>query len=330
MRILITGGTGFIGARLALYALRAGQKVRVVGLTNTPAEQENRALLEKEGAEVMLGSVTDAQLGAAATHNVEQVYHLAAAQHEVGVPDSHFWNVNVEGTRRLMQAAADAGVARVVYGSTIGIYGMGAEGEIAEDTPATPDNVYGVTKWESEKLALGWNDRLPVTVVRISETYGPFDRRLLKLFKALRKKMFVMIGKGDNRHQPIYVDDLVQGLCQAASSEQARGKAFILAGKEALTTNEMVATIAKTLGVEGTRLRAPMWAFLGAAAVLETTLRPLRIQPPLHRRRMDFFRKNLHFSIRNASSAFGFDPQTTFDEGVARTAEWYREHGDLA
>jgi dihydroflavonol-4-reductase len=330
MRILITGGTGFIGTRLALQALRSGHKVRVVGLTNTPAEHENRTLLEREGAEVMLGSVTDPELAAAATRDIEQVYHLAAAQHEASVPDSHFWDVNVESTRRFLQAAADAGVARFVHASTIGIYGMGADSEIDEDTPARPDNIYGTTKCEGEKLVLASRDRLPVTVVRISETYGPFDRRLLKLFKAVERKRFIMIGKGSNRHQPIYVDDLVEGLLHAARSEQARGRAFILAGNESLTTNQMVATVAKVLGVEGKMLRAPMWPFLGAAAVLETMLRPLGMQPPLHRRRMGFFRNDFRFSTRNARSAFGFDPPTSFEEGVARTAEWYRQHGDLS
>jgi len=329
MQVLVTGGTGFIGSRLALRLLREGHKVRVMGLGNNSAEEENRALLEREGSEIMLGSVTDAQVTAAVTRDVEVVFHLAAAQHEMGVLDSHFSNVNVEGTRRVLEAAAGAGVRRFVHGSTIGVYGSAVGGEIDESTPAAPDNIYGTTKYEGEKLALSWNARLPVTAVRISETYGPSDRRLLKLFKAIQKGMFIMIGQGINHHQPIYVDDLAEGLWQAALSDEARGKAWILAGAEALTTNQMVLTIARTLGHSGRVLRAPMWPFMAAAAACEYTLRPVGIQPPIHRRRMDFFRKSYRFSILNARGAFGFDPQTSFEEGVARTVEWYRWHGDL-
>lgn len=330
MRVLITGGTGFIGSRLALKLMRDGHKVRITGLTNNQAEEENRGLLERDGAEVVLGPVTDAGLAATVTRDVEVVFHLAAAQHEMGVPDSYFRNVNVEGTRQFLEAAMNAGVTRFVHGSTIGIYGSPAGGEIDERTPAAPDNIYGTTKYEGEKLALSWDARLPVTAVRISETYGPSDRRLLKLFKAVQKRIFIMIGEGANYHQPIYVDDLAEGLWQAGRAEQARGGVFLLAGKEALTTKQMVAAIGHAVGTGNRLLRAPMWPFLTAAVACETALRPLGIQPPLHRRRMDFFRKSFRFSIRNATSAFGFDPQTSFEEGIAQTAEWYRAHGDLA
>jgi nucleoside-diphosphate-sugar epimerase len=330
MQILITGGTGFIGSRLALKLLRDGHQVRVTGLTNTPAEDENRASLERHGAEVMLGPTTDAGLATAATRGVEVVFHLAAAQHELGVPDSHFWNVNVEGTRQLLEAATNAGVTRFVHGSTIGVYGSPAGAEIDGSTPAAPDNVYGATKYEGEKLVLSRAAKLPVTVIRISETYGPADRRLLKLFKAVQKRMFVMIGQGGNYHQPIYVDDLAEGLWQAGRAEQARGRVLILAGKEALTTKQIVVAIGKAVGARDKVLRAPMWPFWAAAVICETTLRPLGIQPPLHRRRMDFFRKSFRLSIRNAENAFGFDPQTSFQQGAAQTVEWYRAHGDLS
>jgi len=330
MQTLITGGTGFIGSRLALKLVREGYKVRVAGLANDPPEEENHAVLERHGAEVMLGPITDVGFAAAVMRGVDVVFHLAAAQHEMGVPDSHFWKVNVEGTRLLLEAATNAGVKRFVHGSTIGIYGSAGADEIDESTPAAPDNIYGTTKYEGEKLALSWDARLPVIVVRISETYGPSDRRLLKLFKAIRTRVFVMIGNGANYHQPIYVEDLAQGLWQVGRVEQARGRAFILAGKEVLTTRQMVATIGNAVGAGDRVLRAPMWPVLAAAAACETALRPLGIEPPLHRRRVDFFRKSFRFSIQNAMSAFGFDPQTSFEEGIAQTAEWYQAHGHLA
>ena len=139
-----------------------------------------------------------------------------------------------------------------------------------------------------------------------------------------------MIGRGANYHQPIYVDDLAEGLWQAAGAEAARDRVLLLAGKEALTTRQMVLAIGKAVAAGDRLLHAPMWPFLAAAVVCETTLRPLGVQPPLHRRRMDFFRKSFRFSIRNAESAFGFDPRTSFAQGAAQTAEWYRAHGDLS
>jgi nucleoside-diphosphate-sugar epimerase len=91
----------------------------------------------------------------------------------------------------------------------------------------------------------------------------------------------------------------------------------------------MVAAIASALGRRPRRLRLPMWPFLAAAVAFEATLRPLGIQPPLHRRRLDFFRKTFVFSTTKAESLLGFVPRVGFAEGARETAAWYREHGLL-
>lgn len=327
--VLITGGTGFIGSRLALRLLAQGLPVRVLGQVNTDAEQANLNTLQDAGAHVVIGSVEDRQLVATAVQGIDIVYHLAAAQHEANVPDQHFWNVNVSGTQNMLDASVDAGISRFVYGSTIGVYGSGAHGRIDEQTPLRPDNVYGITKARAEGLVRSYTHKLPVVIIRISETYGPGDRRLLKLFRGVAKGRFPIIGNGRNLHHLIYVDDLIQGLLLAATARQAVGNTFLLAGEEPITTNEMVNTVAREVGGR-VPFRAPLLPFFALATVLETALRPLGIQPPLHRRRMDFFRKSFAFSIDCASEALGFRPQISFNEGVAKTAQWYREMGYLS
>jgi nucleoside-diphosphate-sugar epimerase len=329
MKTLITGGTGFIGSRLALKCLERGDSVRVLGQENTEAEASNRKLIEANGAEVMLAAVTDKEKVTAAVKGIDVVFHLAAAQHEANVPDQHFWDVNVTGTRNVLEASAAAGVGWLVHGSTIGVYGSAPEGTIDERTPVAPDNIYGVTKLEGERLALSYADRLPVVAIRISETYGPGDRRLLKLFRAINKRTFVMIGNGENLHHPIYIEDLIEGFLLAASCEAAVGKVLVLSGKEPVTTNEMVETIAQQLGTRVRGFRAPLAPFLALAVVVGKTCGPLGIQPPIHPRRMDFFRKSLVFSQEEASRVLGFVPQRTFEYGVRETATWYREMGYL-
>ena len=224
MRVLITGGTGFIGSRLALRCLATGHTVKVVGQQNTAAEAANSKDLVAQGVDVMLASVTDRDCMDSAVQGVDVVYHLAAAQHEANVPDQHFWDVNVTGTRNLLDASAQAGVKRFVHGSTIGVYGGALTGIIDEESPLAPDNIYGRTKREGEQLVLSYQDRLPVVVVRIPETYGPGDYRLLKLFRAIHKRLFFMIGSGRNLHHLIYIDDLIAGLALAATAAQAPGE----------------------------------------------------------------------------------------------------------
>lgn len=326
MKVCITGGTGFIGSRLAIASREKGYEVELLGQTNTQAEQENQQLLEKYGIRTTLGSILEKDKLIELAQDCDIVFHLAAAQHEANVPDEHFYNVNVEGTRNMLDASVQGGVKRFVHGSTIGVYGSAMEGSLDENTPLRPNNIYGVTKREGEQLALSYNEKLPVSVVRISETYGPGDRRLLKLFKAIQKNVFFVIGKGDNKHQLIYVDDLIDGMYLAATESKAVGEVFVLAGEEILTTQEMVDTVAECLATRIPRIHAPMLPFLTAAVILEKTLGPLGIQPPLHRRRLDFFRKSFYFSREKAASALGFSPRTDFRHGVAQTAAWYKEN----
>ena len=115
----------------------------------------------------------------------------------------------------------------------------------------------------------------------------------------------------------------------AASSKKAIGNTFVLAGKEPVTTNEMVQVITKELGTSLPKFRAPIFPFLMLATILEKVLRPMGIQPPLHRRRMDFFRKSFLFSQEKSLKTLGFVPQFSFSQGVSETARWYTQMGYL-
>jgi nucleoside-diphosphate-sugar epimerase len=326
LRTLITGSTGFIGARLATRCLQNRQQVVALGQVNTPIEEFRRSQLRDLGIDTLPVPLNDTGELRKKLEGCDTVYHLAAAQHEANVPDRYFRDVNVEGTRNILDASIEAGIKRFVHGSTIGVYGAALNGEIDEETAPHPNNIYGVTKLEGEKLALHYSDRLPVSVIRISETYGPGDGRLLKLFKAIDKRRFFLIGKGQNLHQLIYVDDLVEALMAAAERREAIGKSIVVAGQERLTTADMCRTIADGIGVPLSKFRLPMWPFLTAAILMEKTLSPLGIQPPLHRRRLDFFRKSFFFSQKMASEILRFAPTTDFNAGVHATAKWYREN----
>lgn len=327
MKVLITGGTGFIGSRLALKLLDDGHSVRVFGQINNKVENANAETLKKAGAECWLNTIVEQDAVAAALEGVDLVFHFAAAQHEANVSESVFWDVNVKGTQTIVDESIRAGVRRFIHGSTIGVFGSALEGTIDEKSPCKPDNIYGVTKYAGEKYVLENKHNLPVVVVRISETYGPGDRRLLKLFKGVEKGLFPIIGKGENLHHLIYVDDLIDGFLLCAEKEAALGQVFILAGKEPITTNEMIFTIARVLGKSKRILRLPMLPFMMLAVLMELVLSPLGIQPPLHRRRMDFFKKSYLFSQIKAASVLGFDPKTAFIAGAQRTADWYRNQG---
>jgi len=329
MKTLVTGASGFIGCRLAEILAGLGHDLVATGRVASETEARRVARLSDVGITVHTGSLLDEGSPARLASGCDIVIHLAAAQHEGNVPDSYFRDINVEATRRLIDAAVNAGVRRFVYGSTIGIYGSSRDGALDEDSPPRPENIYGQTKFEAEQVVGQYQNRIETCIARISETYGPGDFRLLKLFRAIDKGVFVMLGSGRNLRQVIFVDDLARALLLAAEHAAAAGQTFVFAGDQVMSTHDMVAQIAAALGRKAPRLQLPVWPFRAAAAVLETTLRPLGIQPPLTQRRLDFFTKSFLFSTKKYRQLLGFSPQTPFAAGAAATAKWYRESGYL-
>jgi len=330
MRVLVTGGTGFIGSRLALELRRQGHPVVVAGRLNSEAERMRFQELAIAGIGLEQGSLQDAEYARRITLGCGAVIHLAAAQHEANVADDYFFDVNVTGTRTLLEASKLAGVRRFVYGSTIGIYGEYRGQPLDESAPPRPVNVYGRSKLRAEEVVNSYRDALETSIVRISETYGPGDFRLLKLFRAIERGRFIIIGSGRNCRQAIHVADLMNGLLLAATSPAAVGETFVMAGEEIMTTSEMVQQVAHALGRSPSRWRAPMWPFLAVAVMLERTLSPFGIQPPLHRRRLDFFRKSFVFSTAKARTLLNFTPTVPFAAGAAETVAWYRQGGYLS
>ncbi len=328
-RILVTGGTGFIGSQLALHAAKIGHPVTVASPVNNDAERLRCDLLTRAGIPVVEAALDDTARMRTAVAGQDAIIHLAAAQHEAAAPESHFRKVNVEGTRTLLTLAMREGVKRVVHGSTIGVYGDGRGGVLDELSPLAPDNPYGRTKAEGEAVVREFASRVGVVIVRISETYGPADLRLLKLFRAIERGRYVTLGSGLNERQLIYVEDLCMALLAAAQAPAAVGQTMILAGGEHLTTDAMVASICTALGKPERTPHLPLWPFDITAKVCETLLPPLGLKPPLHRRRLDFFRKSFRFSTERAARILGFRPQTPFATGAQLTAGWYREAGLL-
>jgi nucleoside-diphosphate-sugar epimerase len=138
-----------------------------------------------------------------------------------------------------------------------------------------------------------------------------------------------MIGSGNNRRQLIHVDDLIDALWLAGEKDKARGQLFVVAGSEVLTTSETVKVISNALDKKARSWHLPMWPFLWLAWIMEQTLGRVGIQPPLHRRRLDFFRKSFVFRCDKAAEVLGFVPKISFKNGAQQTAKWYQSRGLL-
>ena len=326
VRVLVTGATGFTGGHLARTLAGRGYGVRA--LARHPAQARE---LEAAGIEPAIGALEDRAALARAVRDVEVVYHIAAVYRHAGIPKSTYRAVNATAVGYLIDAAAAAGVKRVVHCSTVGVHGDIEHPPANEEAPLRPGDIYQVTKVEGEEIARTASARtgMPVTIVRPSGIYGPGDRRLLKLFRGVARRRFVVLGSGNIFYHLTYIDDLVEGIRLCGEVPAAANRTYILAGGEVTTLNELMTLIAAEAGVAPPALKLPVWPFWIAGAVCEAVCVPLGIEPPIYRRRVDFFTKSRAFDITRARREVGYAPKIGLQEGIRRTLTWYKERGWL-
>jgi nucleoside-diphosphate-sugar epimerase len=323
MNVLVTGATGFTGGHLGRYLAGAGHTVAALVRPRSEARAQD---LKTSGIDVRLGDLTDPDSVRRAVAGCEVVYHIAATYREAGQSDAAYTRVNVDGTRHVLEAALAAGVRRVVHCSTGGVHGHIANPPADENAPFAPGDVYQRTKLEAERLAadLGRRSTLEVVIVRPIGIYGPGDMRFLKMFRGIARGRFPMLGRGEVYYHLTFIDDLVRGIELAGTVPGVAGREYLLAGPEYTTLNELAETIAAELGVRPPWIRFPVWPVWMAGAMCEAICVPLGVEPPLYRRRVDFYRKSRAFTTARARRELGYNPTIDLRTGIRRTAEWYR------
>jgi nucleoside-diphosphate-sugar epimerase len=299
----------------------------VVALDNQPGLFSDD--LRKLGAEILIGSVTDRKLVEQAVRGCDVVHHIAAAFRKVNLAKQVYWDVNVEGTRYLLQAALDHGVKNFVNCSTCGVHGDVKVGEATEASPIAPADYYQFTKYEGEKVVAAFVGKgMSIVTLRPTAIYGPGDpERFLMLFKMVSKGRFLMFGSGEAHYHPLYIENLVDAFELAAAVENGKGQAYLIGDERHYSLNELVTAIARALGIQLNIRRMPFWPLWSAALLCEIGYKPFPADPPLFRRRVDWFRQNRAFSIEKAKRELGYQPKIGLEEGLARTGEWYRQHG---
>jgi dihydroflavonol-4-reductase len=329
VRALVTGATGFTGAALARYLAGAGVSVRA--LARRTSDPQIRRQLTAAGVEILEGDLRDAESLHRACEGIDVVYHIAAIYRQAGLAAREYRAVNAEAVDRLFEAADRGGVRRVVHCSTVGVHGDVERPPANEDAPLRPGDIYQETKLEGERIARQASARtgIEAVIARPTGIYGPGDRRLLKLFRGVARRRFITLGSGQVYYHLTYIDDLVEGFRLCGEVPQAAGRTYILAGPEVTTLDELVALIADAADVPRRTLHLPVWPVWVAGALCEAICAPLRISPPLYRRRVDFFTKSRAFDISRARAELGYDPRVRLKDGIRRTLEWYRRAGWL-
>ena len=327
MKILVTGGTGFTGAALTLRLLDDGHSVSVIDKDPGIALEE----IKQKGAQVVLGSITDRDLVAKCVSGAEIVMHLAAAFREIGVPDALYQEVNVEGTRIVVEEALKAGARKLVYCSTQGVHGHIETPPGDESSPIAPADYYQQTKYEGELVVQEYAKQgIEHVILRPTAIYGPGDPgRFLMIYKRVKKGTFPMFGRGKTFYHPLYIDNLVDAFILAMAPGAGAGKAYIIGDEEFFSIEELVSRVGKAIDVDVSIPHFPILPLIVAGHVCEKACKPFGITPPIFPRRVDWFRQVRAFKIDKAKKELGYKPRIGIDDGLRRTGEWDRKKGYL-
>lgn len=326
MKIAITGASGFIGRNLSGYLRDRGH--RVIPLVRSAQKLE---VLQASGLNPQVADVTERSALKTAFKDVEIVIHLAALFTNPEASWNDYYKVNVGGTRNVLEAAVECGVARVIHCSTVGVASGSGDPPFSERTPYSPawGDKYEATKCEAEILALDFHrsERLPLVVIRPAQVYGPGDTRKAKFYRMVKRGIIVDPGK--TKKHLIYIDDLCRAIELAMLYDKAEGEIFIIAGEKPIGLNELVALVARELDVSLPTIRLPAAPITWVCTATEAFCQFLKIKPPLYRRSMDFFTRSAHFDVSKAESQLDFRSEIDVPTGVAKTASWYKDHGLL-
>jgi nucleoside-diphosphate-sugar epimerase len=325
LKVLVTGGTGFTGSHLVKRLISEGHSVAVLDNQKGRFHDE----LQKLGAQITIGSVTDKNLVDGLVKGRDVVIHLAAAFRRIDLPRQVYWDVNVNGTRYLLEAACKYGVSKFIYCSTCGVHGNVKNPPAPETAPITPADYYQFTKYEGEKVAGEFMKQgLDIAILRPAAIYGPGDpERWGMLFRQVSKGRFFMLGDGHVTYHPLYIDNLVDAFMLAMQKGESSGQTYLIADEHYYAIKDIVRTIADVLKVKVKVIHLPYWPAWIAAVGTEAVSGVLKVQPPLFRRRIDWFKQNRAFDITKARRELGYAPGVDLFTGLSRTAEWYRlEH----
>ncbi len=313
-KIVVTGGSGFIGTRLVTDLLAEGHAVRIF----------DKRVSERYPNICTIGDVRDRQVLTDALEGVDVVYHLAAEHHDDVRPISLYYDVNVNGAENLAAACTQNRVMQIVFTSSVAIYGLRA-GKPTEDSPADPFNDYSWSKFKAETVFKQWYDQEPsrsLVMVRPVAIFGEKNRgNIYNLLNQIHSGKFVMVGNGQNRKSIGYVGNISRFLAFIGTCGPGC-HIYNYADKPDLTTWELVDIAQKAFAGKGRpklpMIKIPYLLGLMGGYMFDAAARFSGKRLPISAIRIKKFVAQTTVSTAKLQKT-GFTPQFSLAEGLQRT-----------
>jgi dihydroflavonol-4-reductase len=325
-KILVTGGTGFVGSHLVDRLLERGKSVRCL-----VRRSSNLKYLKDPRLELVYGGLDETTDWQAAFAGVETVYHIAGVTFARRAQD--YFVANHQGTETLIAAAIAHRnqLKKFIHISSLAAVGPGEKDRpVDEETPPAPITPYGRSKLMGEEAAMTAADLFPVTIVRPPAVYGPRDYALYELFKSIAKGLSPSIGNYDKQISLVHVSDLVDGMILAAEKEVSKGRSYFISSDEVYSYKALIDLLA---GIFDRRVRSitiPRPLAYAVATVAEIGAAVTRKMPVINRDKVtDLSQVCWGCSIERARQELGYQPGVPIAQGLRETIDWYKKEGWL-
>lgn len=329
MKVLVTGGTGFVGRHLVRALIEKGVIVRMLVRKTSYIEG-----FKKVGVELVYGDITDRNSLHGITKDINIVYHLASMGHVSAISKAayqRFIDVNVNGTKHLSEECCNVKVDKFIHFSSTAAMGLIKKPLVDETVPCQPSTPYQRSKYESEKtIERYWKERgLPVVILRPCMIYGVGGTgEFLKICKLIKRGFFPKIGHGKNLTPIVHVKDVVQAAIQAGSKGKA-GATYLITSSNSFEFDEIRRLTAKYLGVNRSYFYVPYSVAISGTYLLEMIAKLLKFTPVVMSKNIESAVTDRVFSILRAKEELGYVPKVDLEYGIKETISWYKNNGFL-
>lgn len=323
MRVLVTGGTGFIGSFVVEALLRANHQVHCLVLPGEDCQWLKGLKVEIHYGDLRyIDSLYDAVKG------LDHIYHLAGVK--TAWNEESYFAINLGGTKNLFEAClkTNKSFKRFIYISSQAAAGPSFDGHrVTEEDPCRPITAYGRSKRAAEEYLQDHFDRIPITILRPALAYGPRDTDVWTFFKIVKRGLMLKIYQREQYFNFIHVADLTRGIILAGEHGKANGQIYFITSQERYTWTEITQAVWRILGKRGMQISVPLPVLQFVLGVVKFYMR-LRNQPVtlINDKARELLQPYWLCSGEKAKRELGFVPQITLEEGLAETLRWYETY----